>query len=276
MDFLNPLVEGGGTVDWSSQSLSKLPDANYPSAHVDFLDLSGNPFFDFDNSLYIELTGLSSITSAGTIKLGQRGFNSTSIQNINTLSNLSTVDNISIYQAQWLQNIDAFSNITTVSGNIFMDDNFRLENLNGFSNLTYVGGYLSLEKADYSTLQPLSNLTYIGGEFEVGQTNITNLDGLENLTYIGGPFRTYKWSDTINDISGISNLTHVGSFSLTDKITLFDISPLANLATITDYVDFVTDTSHIYNPKIPAASDFCQGVNGGSITINVAYSRVCE
>lgn len=152
--------------------------------------------------------------------------------------------------SDYITNLDALSNITTVTGNLVIAGNVSLISLEGLSNLTKVGQILEFDNNALTTLAGLESLSSVGSIFitnmyylqslttipvttltdlHVQNTTLTSLAGLESLTSA----RTV-WlveNEEMTSLEGLNNLSevrimHVGATAITD------VEPLSNLTTI--------------------------------------------
>ncbi len=181
LDGLVELFEVGGPVFISnSASLDNL-------LGLLNLQLVGGSFTLQNLPLVTTLDGLESLTTIGN---NLEIFSCTGLNEIVSLSSLTSV------QAIWIQNA------TTL---------FSLEGLSGISNL----GLLSLQNCiSLSDLSGLENLTSLGS-IEIGNClELINLNGLNNVQNIGsGSIGTMyiQFNISLEDITALSNVTYVGS-----------------------------------------------------------------
>jgi len=117
-----------------------------------------------------------------------------------------------------ITNLDGLANITSVSGNLEINNSPTLVNLNGLRNLTFLGGDLTIRGSTtwsgyciYPALTGLSGLeklTAIGGSFSLSCLEIHDFSGLGNLKSIGGDLNV-KYT-AINSFTGMENLSSIG------------------------------------------------------------------
>ncbi len=130
--------------------------------------------------------------------------------NPNIFPNLTQVGgSIFLYWGAGLENVDHFSGLETIGGDLFFDDVF-IDDLDGFSNLTSIGGNLNFWSAHtLENLDGLANLTTIGGSLHMSlMSGLENIDGLGSLTSIGG---VLILSSLTGNLDGLSALESVGS-----------------------------------------------------------------
>jgi len=104
---------------------------------------------------------------------------------------------------------------TTISGTLFIRGN-DFTNLAGLSELTSVGGDVSIEDSPaLASLAGLENLTTIGGSFEIGSVGIGGNDalvtlvGLDGLTSVGGNLSIFDNLGLVS-LTGLEGLTSLG------------------------------------------------------------------
>ena len=88
-----------------------------------------------------------------------------------------------------ITNLDGLANITSVGGQLWIQDNAALTNLDGLANITgSVGGELYIfNNAALTNLDGLANITSVGGDlFISSNAALINHDGLVNITSVGG------------------------------------------------------------------------------------------
>ena len=106
-----------------------------------------------------------------------------------------------------IANFDGLTNISTITGDLFLDDNNILTSLEGLINLTTINGNLLINGnniLDYLT--GLDNLTIINGNVEIISTGLTNCTGLGSLTTITGDFKT----SSTHSFVGLNSLQIIG------------------------------------------------------------------
>lgn len=139
----------------------------------------------------------------------------------------TSVANITIVSADGetpVTNLNGLSQITSITGDLYIHNNDSLQTLAGLNNLTFIGGYLQIgaytalsgcffcgggNNSLYS-LEGLNNLVFIGGKLEVhGNNALTDLTALNNLTSIGDYFKVTQ-NDALTNFTGLENLTSIG------------------------------------------------------------------
>ena len=146
-----------------------------------------------------------------TAVLGDLYISGADITNLNGLSGLTSVaGNLGIEDNDMLLNVDGLSGITSVAGDLYIGANDQFTNINGLSGLTSVTGNLTIESNDMLTnVDGLSGLTSVGEDLYILFNNLlTNLDGLSGLTSVGGDLLISSNSllDEVSDFCGLYTL----------------------------------------------------------------------
>lgn len=140
------------SLNWSSQSLTEIPNGDYP-----FNQVPGGINLEFNSISNVD--GLSNVTRVG----GDLRFGTNNLTDITGLSSLERVDGSLHILKNQITNVDSLENLTYVGGNLFLYDN-ELTDLNGIRNISTVWAFF-----------------YVSGN---GPT-LTDVSGLANLTTLG-------------------------------------------------------------------------------------------
>ncbi len=88
-----------------------------------------------------------------------------------------------------ISNLNGLSVLTSIGGDLYIDDNEVMANLTGLEGLTYIGGDLIIGSYPggnpaLASLTGLSGLTFIGGKLHIYvNPSLASLSGLENVNY---------------------------------------------------------------------------------------------
>lgn len=176
------------------------------------------------------------------------------INNLNGLSQITTIGNLLHFQSSDLVNLDGLQNLQSVES-LFFNNNVNLENIEGLLNLNSVGrltfgnnssllslagleNVISLEfelritgNQELQSLNGLQNITTIGTDFDINlNPQLLNMSGLESLNIIGRNL-TIRENQALNNLQGLDNLIQIGG-SLTFSINP-QLSTIANLVNLT-------------------------------------------
>ena len=114
-------------------------------------------------------------------------------------------DIVFLNQAQIDNFIMAYPECTEISGSLTIQGN-GISNLNGLANITSISGNLVINQAsNLLNLDGLSALESVGGSMGIAQSGIQHLNGLSSLTTIGGAL-VLQANPQLNDITGLENI----------------------------------------------------------------------
>ena len=192
------------------------------------------------NPLLENLTGLEGLISVG---------GDVSIMNNNALISLAGLDNLTSIGSDlkiggWLPmgdignplltSLEALKNVTSVSGHLYISNNYSLTSLTGLENVTSIGGDLNVAENDALTsITELENVASIEGSITVYDNDaLTSLTGLDNLTSIGGYLRVL-YNGALISLTGLDNVTSIGYFlNILNNDALTSLTGLDNLTSI--------------------------------------------
>lgn len=176
-------------------------------------------------------TGCDTISGSLTIESRPES----DITNIDALSNLTSIGgDLVIEENSALQSLDGLVNLTSVPGRLYISSNDALTNIDGLGNLTSVGSDLFLyQNSALINLDGLGSLIGIGGYLSVSSNNaLTNIDGLASLTSVGSSLGI-RFNSALKNLDGLTSITSlVSSLSVSSNDTLTNIDGLGNLTDI--------------------------------------------
>lgn len=111
-----------------------------------------------------------------------------------------------------ISNLDGFTNLDSISGNLELNNLDNLTDLNGFSNLRIVENMFQISDLSISTLEPLKNLEYAGGLEIIDNPNIVDFNGLSGLKRIGNLGLSVQQNDQLTSNAGLTNLEIIDGF----------------------------------------------------------------
>ena len=137
-----------------------------------------------------------------------------------------------------ITNLNGLSVLTSIGGNLLIDNNTALTSLTGLDNITFIGWGLAISYNDaLTTLTGLDNITSIGvgvgaGIGIMGNAALWTLTGLDNVTSIGGGFAIGD-NPVLTNLSGLDNLTSIpGLLYIWHCSSLTSLTDLANVTSI--------------------------------------------
>ena len=136
-----------------------------------------------------------------------------------------------------LENLDGLETLTTVAGDLLINDNNALVNIDGLSSLSMatidpVYKIEILRNAALRNLDGLSSLTGLEGALIIHLNNsLSNIQGLSNLEHVGAILHIAA-NHALADLNGLENLISVGALGLVNNASLTDISGLSRLQSV--------------------------------------------
>lgn len=186
-----------------------------------------------------------------TVINGNLEISGAGITNLNALSNITSVTgSVIITSCAALTDVTGINNIATIGGNFKINFCNSLTTLGNTSNLTTVGGYVDIYyNQNLTSISALQNLTTIGGYLWIEANNsLTTLDGLQNLAEVNGDV-SIAWNAMLNDISALQNLNPA---TITDNqgfgLTIFD-NPMLAVCNLPNFCTYISnpDETHPRN-----------------------------
>ncbi len=199
---------------------------------------------------------------------------SPAIANLNELSHLTGVDNLSIRNTS-VATLNPLNNLTSIMGELAIENNPLLTSL-GLLNLTSltwltltdlpaltdIDGLanqitsiekIKIENVPLTNLNGLSGLTQINIQLEIRSTAITNLAELTNLTELGYLLLDNNQQQTS---LGLTNLTRLGG------VTIWNCPAFSNIGPLTAQLNETEIGSvYLYNTALPNLSGL-EGLTG--------------
>ncbi len=132
-----------------------------------------------------------------------------------------------------ITDLTALSSLTSVGGNLNIQENPNLTHLGGLENLSTVGYNLHIsDNPQLTNVNGLSNLSTVGSSFFIWTNKeLTDVDGLSNLSSVGDDFRI-GYNSKLTHVDGLSNLSTVGTMQINDNLQLTNVDGLSALTTV--------------------------------------------
>lgn len=204
--------------------------------------------FEIEQNTHLQsISGINNLHTIGTLLRIKNNVYLLSISGFNSLSDVDTI----MIDANWsLVEINAFSNVTVLIGDLNIHDNTSLEILTGLNNITSVNR-VYIQNTLIANLNSLSSLQVVNVELNINDNdmleNILGLSSLQEITYndisVGG-------NEILTSLEGLHNLTQVGGLiKITYNPNLVDFCAIENLV--------ITTPFNIHNNGLDPTSDFC-------------------
>ena len=140
-----------------------------------------------------------------------------------------------------ITNLDELLVLTSIGGDLKIENTSSLINLYGLNNISFIGEGLNIEDNEsLLNLSGLIGLVQIDKSLNIEKNpSLTSLTGLDNLTTIGVDLNigcsSYSWTGNplLNNLSGLNSLTTIGnSLSICNNYELTDLSGIENLTSV--------------------------------------------
>lgn len=221
----------------------------------------------------------------------------TAITNLNGLSSISEIDNLSINNTS-LTDMSGLNNLTKVVYRLNIAFNNDLTSLNGLDNLSFVGDFpndpLMFEihelrlwsNPSLTDISSLGSLVGVEGEFAIRDNDgLTNLNGLNSFLF--ARFMVINYNDGLINLNGLESLGNIEELlNISNNPSLTTLDGIQNLVTFPDgpfelvaihsnnllsICDFPNICNFLMNP--PMDPDFVININNNASGCN-SYSEV--
>ncbi|GAA4442297.1 hypothetical protein GCM10023091_28840 [Ravibacter arvi] len=159
-----------------------------------------------------------------------------------------------------------------------------------YPNCTVIPGILRISGTDITNLSGLAQITGVTRELVINGTSITNLNGLNNITSSGGALQILGngsltsltglgqindlWlrlenNSALSSLRGMEHFTSINTLSISENLSLTDLTALSNLTTVTGVLDIsvgtpvtslaglenLTQTEELWLQNLPSLAD---------------------
>ena len=172
-------------------------------------------------------------TIDGSLTIGGPSGNTT--VSLAPLSNLTTITgDLYINGVSFLTNLDGLDNLSGSVNNLTISNNPSLQNIDAIAGITGVNGDLTVRRNRHIlTVDALINISEVPGDLNVSSNDdLTSIDGLNSITSVGGNLSLER-NESITAMSGMNALTSVGGyFFLEDNRELLTIDGFNGLISV--------------------------------------------
>ncbi|QRR02423.1 T9SS type A sorting domain-containing protein [Dyadobacter sandarakinus] len=147
------------------------------------------------------------------------------ISNLQGLQGITSIaGDLAINDNATLPNLLGLETLQTIGGSLYTY-NTALTNLSGLENLTAIGMDLTVNTSPrLTTLAALKNLRSIGRNIDLYDLGLINLDGLENITSVKGSV----FLNTLHELTSIQGFASLGDID--GSLSILGVSKLEDLA----------------------------------------------
>lgn len=191
----------------------------------------------------------------GSLQIGEGPGSSDDILDLNPFSGVSSIGgDLSIIYNTALENLEGLNSLESVEGLLNVSANDSLKNIQGLNSLYYVGGDVHFQvNSSLINLIGLEGLSEINGDLYVGGNMVLeNFSGLENITHVAGDV-SINFNCLPTDCNGLNALESInGDLELLHNCHMISLDGLDSLITIGGELgiywnDTISDISGIQN-----------------------------
>ncbi|NOR88011.1 MAG: hypothetical protein GQ527_10410 [Bacteroidales bacterium] len=216
---------------------------------------------DLEFSQLVELVDFSEFTNlkeiTGSLVINQNSY----LQSFEGLENLETIGGDFNFTGLLsgtpsLYRITSLEKLTSVGGDLIVQNSVLVSDISGFNNVVFVGGDLKLINLMNVVNVSFSSLNSVGGDFHLyNMTNIRYLMGITNLRNIGGDFiisnSAKSKGNRLNSLEGINDLSSVGGkLEVSHNTMLNNFCSLDHLLQSGGLAGELIIEANFYNPTI--------------------------
>jgi len=135
-------------------------------------------------------------------------------------------------------NLNGLSVLTSIGGNLWIENNPSLTSLSGLSNLNFIGDALAIwDNNSLTSLSGLENLDSINQSLDIRFNDaLSNFTGLDNLSFIGGSILIWN-NNSLTSIDGLKMITSIsGVLHIYYNPALTSITGFESLSSIGGYL----------------------------------------
>lgn len=192
--------------------------------------------------LFMLLVLITNQLTAQTCPENFTAMNQGAVDNFTTLYPGCTSINGNLFIGGDVQNLDALSQITQVTGFVILTSTNENFDLSGLNMLTSIGTNLEIA-APINNLNGLNDLVSIGQNLRIFScANLTDLTALNSVMNIGGYIEIFD-NPQLVDLASLSSLTTIPSFlKINNNPVLETISGFTQLNSVGDYINISNNT----------------------------------
>lgn len=147
-----------------------------------------------------------------------------------------------------ISNLDDFSVVTSIPGDLTIDGNMMLDNTSGLMNIDSIGGHIYITDNDTMTDAPaFDSLDYVGGCIEItGNGAMTDISGFGNLNYVVH-YITISGNGSLSSLTGFTELDSLGGdISIQNNVNVINVSGFTNVIFIGGHF-YLNDNTNLNN-----------------------------
>ncbi len=152
------------------------------------------------------------------------------IADLNGLSQLTSVNNLSIRNSHDLQNLNGLQNVTNID-KLNLDNNINLVNLSGLEGITNLSELSIKSNNSLTSLKGLENVNSASSLLIFANPSLVSLDYLGELNNVDN--MNISSNSSLTNLSGLEGITELSELIVRGNSDLINLSGLQNLTTLT-------------------------------------------
>jgi len=211
---------------------------------LDALESIGGDLYVVENDNLTSFTGMESLTTiSGLLEMGHN----LTFSSFSGLSALTYVGGIEMNYVHQLQNMQGFSSLTQVDGDLYISSCNGLVDLSGFEGVETITGAVSINTVtSIGSLLGFDGLATVGGDLNIlDLDNLSNISALDELAQVGGMLEIAGCA-TLETLTGLETLTSIGGkLKISGNSLITSLTGLDNIES-----QSITDLEIRYNPVL--------------------------
>lgn len=212
---------------------------------VGFLTLTQNTFEN--------LEGLSNIDEIGNLSI----IDNSNLINLEGIGNVESLNSLLIERCENIINLEGLESLINLNGSLIVKDNLNLQNLNGLNNLTTIPEDLAFN-----------------WEFS-DNPNLKNIEALNNINTELSPAISIHNCENLEELGTFPNITTITVFSISDnsKIETINCFPNVNRA---NYIS-INDCANLNNISFPSITSLGYlSIRDNPILTDISFMELTE
>lgn len=221
---------------------------------INQLETVDGPMKFIENDSLLTTSGLENLSEASAIFIQ----NNDQLIDIDGFTGLVSINGDLFMEGMSVLNLNTgFESLTAIEGDFRIEDCFGITSFSSLENLEYITGQMDLYYLGITNFTGLEKLDSIGGFILEELENLVNMEGLQSLQKVNGDFEIYYCYYELLNLSGLENLEYIaGDFYLEENYMLNDITALNNLQMIGGDDLYIDESESLCFCAIPAICNY--------------------
>jgi len=157
-----------------------------------------------------------------------------------------------------ITDLSPLSQITTIGGQLWINDNNALTSFQGLHNVTSVGSHLRIRyNSAVLDLNGLNSIKTVGGEMDISNNNgLEHLNGLDSVTSVGTNVIISN-NAHLQDLEGLNRLTTIGGYlSIAVDTSIVKLNGIDSLDHTTMTNLQIVNCKHLFKCNVKSICDY--------------------